>query len=71
MSFAPLADDSSLTDETVLFELDVLNQIKNGKEFFDAKAAKTAPLIIGLDRSTVKHSLNVLATFNTPVLQET
>jgi len=33
---------------------------------FDAKATNTAPLIIGLDRTTLKHSLNVLATFDTP-----
>jgi hypothetical protein len=31
---------------------------------FKAKANGTAPLIVGLDRSTVLHSMNVLSSFN-------
>ena len=68
MGVSAIASSSSLTDEVVLFELDVFNQIDTGQALFNARINGTAPLIIGLDRTTVKHSLNVLSSFNSVVL---
>jgi hypothetical protein len=45
----------------------VFNQIDTGKALFNAKANGTAPMIIGLDRSTVLHSINVLSSFNSGI----
>lgn len=68
MGVSAIASSSSLTDEVVLFELDVFNQIETGQALFNARINGNAPLIIGLDRTTVKHSLNVLSSFNSVVL---
>lgn len=49
-----------MQDRTTLFELDVLSKLKKSKEYV---SLFTKPLLIGPDRSTVAHTINVLNSY--------
>ena len=50
---------SDMQDETTLFEIEVLQLIRNS-----ILSGESVPILIGPDRATVQHSVNVMESFN-------
>ena len=55
-----------MSDETTMWELDVLTLLKQ-TETWKALTAETAPKVIGPDRAETLHTLNVLSSFEESV----
>ena len=64
LKLSSIPDSSILTDVTTMWELELLKTLKESQDWLDLRSA---PQIIGPDRGTVQHTVNVFSSFKEDV----